>query len=107
MRKTTLNGTGKSTGKNTGRTVEITAHIKCVVVTDKCEKLEPKVHNIFGFDTYEVEVGKYYWVGCENITYKIYVHGKGRENTFEPKFDIVEVSLMPLNYYCKEVVVNE
>jgi len=83
------------------RTVEITAHIKCVVMTDECKQLEPKVRNIFGFDTYEVEVGKYYWVGCENITYRIYVHGKGRENTFEPKFDIVEVNLAPISNYCR------
>jgi len=83
------------------KTIEITAHIKCVVLTDRCEKLEPKVQNVFGFNTFEVEVGKYYFIGCDNITYKIFVHGRGRGGPSDPRFDIVDVSLMPISNYCK------
>jgi len=90
----------KTVGKSMGETTEIPIHTKCVLLTKKCELLEPKVHNATGFDTYEVEIGKTYLVGCGNMTYKILVHGK-RKNPLDTGFDIVETSLMPWVNYCK------
>ena len=77
---------------------EVLVHSVCIVLTDKCKHIEPIRHD-GNFDVYDLDVGEHYWVGCGEITYKILVHNKG--------FDIVEISLMPINYYCKEVVMNE
>jgi len=77
---------------------EVLVHSACMVLTDKCGYVEPIRHD-GEFDVYDLSVGKHYWVGCGKMTYKILVYDKG--------FDIVEISLESIDYYCKEVVVNE
>jgi len=77
---------------------EVLVYTACMVLTDKCEYVSPIKHD-GKFDVYDLSVGKHYWVGCGKMTYKILVYDKG--------FDIVEVSLMPIDYYCKEVFMHD
>ena len=77
---------------------EVLIHSACVVLTEECKYVSPIRHD-GNFDVYDLDVGKQYWVGCGNITYKILVNAKG--------FEIVEIGLMSIDFYCKRVVVNE
>ena len=77
---------------------EVLVHSSCVVLTEECMYVRP-IRRDGEFDVYDLNADRHYWVGCGEITYKILVHDKG--------FDFIEIGLMPIDYYCKEVVVNE
>ena len=77
---------------------EVLIHSVCVVLTEDCKYVSPIKHD-GDFDVYDLDVGKQYWVGCGKMTYKILVHSDG--------YEFVEAMLIPIDNYCKEVMVHE